>query len=422
MDEKKTAQRALSYKFHLPLYLCILILQMLASAFYLMVNDLATEENILNFIIFFACQIVFYIIVSSIRNIDMYCIIPVLFLFGFSLPIIHFVDPSDFKSHLMGFVLGAVGFFLAFLVTSDETSTYKIHRLLYIGGIILVASAAVLGRTDEYGGHSWIHLGGLSLQPSELFKPLMVVLLALNLSKQLPITKHFPFIAYLVCCIGIVILGLNDTGMALILTCVLLITFTLGGIKKRYLLIFIAAVIIFIPVLLAMKPHIAARFQVVINGPFSDYEGAGYHISQGLMMMINGGIFGSGANESMQNLFAASSDFAFISLCSYYGFLFAFIVLAAYALIGLRSLLTAIRMHSRYRSLIAIGAGSTLVVQTIWHIAGLLGLFPLSGITLPFVSAGGTSMVTSFILLGLIQGVSVSDARSLRQKAQPRSR
>lgn len=411
--------RPLTYRYHFPIYLCVLILQMACAAFYLLVNDLASPQNVKSFIAFFACQFFFYLILSALRTVDMYCVIAALFLYGFSLPVVHYVDPSDFTAHLLGFVLGAFGFLFAYFVASDELRTYQLRRLLYLGGILLVASAVLLGKTDIYGGHSWIRVGGVSLQPSELFKPLMVVLLALNLSKQRPITRHFPFIGYLVTCIGIVILGLNDTGMAMILTCVILITFTLGGIKKRYLLIFVGAVIVFIPVLLTLKPHIAARFQVVIQGPFSDYEGAGYHISQGLMLLVNGGMFGSGANQSMADLFASSSDFAFVSLSSYYGFLFAFLVLGAYAVIGLRSMLTAIRMHSRYRSLIAIGAGAMLVVQAVWHITGLLGLFPLSGITLPFVSAGGTSMVTSFLLLGLIQGVSISDAKAVKQKQSP---
>ena len=418
MSEQKNISTILKYKFHFLIYACIFILQVLVSSFYLLVNDLATQDNISIFLISFVCQFAFYSIMSTIKGVDMYCIIPVMFLYGFSLPIIHYVDPTDMPVHLYGFLLGAISFIFTFYICKDEMRTYKIHRLLYILGFLLVSAAAVFGNTDQYGGHSWIHIAGISIQPSEFFKPLMVILLALSLSKQVPITKHFPFIAYLVACLGVIVLGLNDTGMAIILTCVILITFSLGGIKKRYLLIFIGAVIVFIPVLLTIKPHIAERFRVVIEGPFSDYYGAGYHISQGLMLMINGGLFGSGANQNMQDLFASSSDFAFVSLCSYYGWIFAIAVLAAFALIGLRSLLTAIRMHSRYRALIAIGAGSTLVIQAVWHITGLLGLFPLSGITLPFVSAGGTSMVTTFALLDAALDCSVSDARSLLATAR----
>ena len=164
--------------------------------------------------------------------------------------------------------------------------------------------------------------------------------------------------------------------------------------------------------------HVRLRVSLWLN-PWADYGGAGYQIVQGLMALASGGLWGVGLGLGTPTAIPVyESDYIFAVLCEQFGLVFAVCVLLVYAVLILRGASVAVSARRSFHGLLAMGSVVLIGLQTFLIIGGVLKLIPLTGVNLPFVSRGGTSLITSMCLAGFIQGVESLNEDDLEADAQ----
>jgi cell division protein FtsW len=274
--------------------------------------------------------------------------------------------------------------------------------------LLLVGVFAMHGMN---GAHRWIRLGGTTLQPSELAKPVMVLFLAYFLQTRIHamddwkgtvLRAALPPLVFIV-----LIMGEPDLGTALVCAGVTALMLYLAGAQVKYFFIAAAAAS---PVLYYMLFHVAfrrARMLAFIN-PDLDPKGAGFHILQSLIAVGTGGITGLGLMESVQKLFylpEPHTDFIFAVVCEELGWLGAVAVLALFVTLGYRGLRAAVLSTDPFARFLAFGITSTILVQAFFNMSVVLALLPTKGIPLPLISSGGTSVFITLASLGVLLNV-----------------
>ncbi len=287
--------------------------------------------------------------------------------------------------------------------------------------LLALASPWVLGQWHQ-GARNWITIvpDRLTLQPSEFMKPVLVVVLAAGFANRPRFVKCLPAIGFAAACCA-VLLSERDLGAVLLyfLTTVLMYyaatsnaLLTLAGLGMGCA----AAVIAY-----HAFPYVQDRIAIWIN-PWSDPQGTGYQLVQALIAIGSGGLFGMGLGlGSPRNIPLYHSDFIFASMAEEFGLVFAVCVLAVYVVIILRGLIVAMNARTSFHSLTAFGLVVLLGLQTMLIVGGNTKLLPLSGVTLPLVSSGGSSLVSTMFSMGLLLGISSmnaeDEARDIEQLA-----
>lgn len=287
-------------------------------------------------------------------------------------------------------------------------TTLRRYKYLWLsGGLALTALTLIFGTNPAgFGPRLWLGAGGIYLQPSEPLKLLLIVYLAAYLADHPLIrTRTFPYIVPTLLAAGLALLILivqRDLGTASIFILLYTIMLFLATGRRRVLLACAAALILAGVLGTLLVPHVRTRMEAWLN-PWADPLGRSYQIVQSLLAVAAGGLIGRGPGLGNPGLVpVAVSDFIFVAIAEEGG------TLGALALIGLLGLLTArglrlaLRAPDRFRRLLAGGLSAYLGVQSLLIIGGNLRLLPLTGVTLPFVSYGGSSLLTSIIALGLL--------------------
>jgi rod shape determining protein RodA len=319
-----------------------------------------------------------------------------------------------FDHKQIGFL--AAGLFLMFLI-----SMIDYHRLLDIVpwayGISIFSLVAVkVAGQKVLGARRWINLGGgVHFQPSEWVKLVLIVAVARyfwNLSgKELT----WPDIGKAAALVGIpmvLVLTQPDLGTALTYTPILMAGLFLGGIRPRQ----VGIILLFLALAgvaawksgKRLKPYQQARINAFIN-PDSDPKGSGYQIRQSLIAVGSGGIWGKGANKGTQTqgdfLPIPYTDFIFAAFCEEHGFVGALGVLLLYFLILMRLIQNAQTAADLSGTYIIMGVVAVIVFQIAVNIGMVVGLMPVTGIPLPLMSYGGSSILFTFLALGIVMNV-----------------
>ncbi|MDD2648312.1 MAG: FtsW/RodA/SpoVE family cell cycle protein [Eubacteriales bacterium] len=272
--------------------------------------------------------------------------------------------------------------------------------------LLLLATPLVLG-TEQNGAKNWIYIGGTSLQPSELVKIPLLILLAYYMSRR----KFFSWMLF--CLIALAVLMLQkDLGTALLyyITALLLYYASTGNLPVSLVGLGGGAGAAYLGY--TMFAHVKKRVALWLN-PWSDYD-AGYQIIHSLVAIASGGLFGMGVGlGSPKSIPIYYTDFIFAVICEQFGMLFGFGVILVYVFIMLRGVSAAMDARNQFDSLLAMGATIILSVQAFIIIGGVIKLIPLTGVTMPFVSYGGTSMLASMGIMGLLQGVASKNKDAL---------
>lgn len=259
------------------------------------------------------------------------------------------------------------------------------------------------------GARNWVHLGPLNGQPSEFMKPILILILASCFANRPRFVKCLPGIAFAAVCCGI-LLAERDLGAVLLyfLTTVFMyyVATSNAFISLSGLGMGAAAAVIAYKAL----PYVQDRIAIWQN-PWSDPLDSGYQLVQALIAIGSGGLFGMGLGLGKpRNIPLYHSDFIFAAISEEFGLIFAIGLLAIYVLIIMRGLIVAFNARTSFHSLAAFGLVIMLGLQTMLIVGGNTKLLPLTGVTLPLVCYGGSSLVSTFFSMGLLLGMSSMNA------------
>lgn len=265
--------------------------------------------------------------------------------------------------------------------------------------LVLLALPLVIGK-ETNGAKNWFYVGSLSVQPSEIVKLSLLLILSYFMGRR----KLLPWLFFAVGCLGLLMLQ-KDLGTALMYYGVTLMLFfaSTGNLPLTGLGLAGGAG----AAVLGYKlfAHVKRRVAIWQN-PWSDYDNAGYQLVQSLMAIASGGLFGVGLGLGYPRTIPVyHTDFIFAVICEQFGVLFGLCVLLVYVALIWRGATIAMAARTSFHGLLAMGATLLLGLQTFVIIGGVIKLIPLTGVTMPFVSYGGTSLVSSMCLVGLVQGV-----------------
>lgn len=311
--------------------------------------------------------------------------------------------PSNaFKQFII--VLGGtvIGFFVPRLMRKRRLLV-KLRYLYVVIGILLLAVTLVLGRTT-WGANISIDIGGFSFQPSEFVKLIYVIFVAAMLWKAKKF-KNVVISAVIAAAHVLILVASNDLGTALIFFMVYIVMLYTGTGKIRYLfagLLCGSAAAVFAYYAFS---HVRTRVSAWLD-PWSIIDGGGYQITQSLFAIGTGGLFGMGLYQGLPNKIpVAVKDFVFAAISEEFGMIFAICVI----LVCFSSFMAMMRVATRSRDifykLIAVGFSTLYIFQCFLTIGGVTKFIPSTGVTLPFVSYGGSSILCSILMFAIVQAV-----------------
>jgi cell division protein FtsW len=292
----------------------------------------------------------------------------------------------------------------------------KYARVLYFLAIILLVAVLIPGINAGWGtSRSWLRIGGFSMQPAEVMKLAFIFYMSVWLQKreQLIGTFHEGFIPFVILLVVSTILVAiqPDFGSFLIFTTIGTTMFFIAGGNLFHLLTGGAlAAVLGLPIIL-QKEYVRNRFiAFVFPDDPSLSETIGYQIKQALIAIGSGGFFGVGYGKSIQKfgyLPEVQGDMIFSAMAEELGFVRLLIVLSMYGILVWRGYRIAQNAPDRFGFLVATGITTWIAAQSLINIAVNVGLFPLTGITLPFISYGGSSLLTVMVGIGILLNISM---------------
>lgn len=311
------------------------------------------------------------------------------------------VCPGETGKQLFAIVLGVIGFLITGWTMRDLQRVRRIRYVAAVIGMLLLIVTLLFGQ-EYYGAKNWLQIGGISVQPSELTKLCFVYVGASTMDRLLHKRNIVLFIAYTVALCGFLAL-MNDFGTALVFfTAFLIIAYlrsgSFGTIALACTALGFAGVIG-----LQIAPH-ALRRITTWRHIWLDPLGAGYQQTQSLMCVASGGVFGLGIGQGkMRNLFASDSDVVFATVSEEWGIAMMLLLILSVAVLALFSLRCAKISRSSFYTIGSCTASAILLVQTIFNVLGTVDVLPLTGVTFPFLSNGGSSMLCVWGLLAFIK-------------------
>ena len=310
---------------------------------------------------------------------------------------------------LMGVVLGVFAFiFFAFF---DYHNLKKFRYAVLAVCVVLLVLVFVPGfGVQSYGANRWVSILGISVQPSELAKFALILYLASYLSDNHEKIKTFKglipplVVAGLLCLLVIIEPSMSVTMCLLFLTFFMLIV---GGINKKHTLLFSGLASMCVPLLIIAEPYRVKRLFAFLD-PWISPQGEGYQLIQSLYSLGNGGMFGVGLFNSRQKyLFLpfAESDFIFSIIGEEFGFFGAILLIFVFGALCYMLFKIGLSAKDRFGCLLSLGVGVLIAVQTLLNIAVVTGSIPPTGLPLPFISSGGTSVAVFMAGVGVCVNV-----------------
>ena len=316
------------------------------------------------------------------------------------------VRPSETVKQLAAMILGVVTFLVLGWSLRDLERAKKVRYLATIAGVGFLVVTLIFG-TEYYGAKNWIVIGGMSLQPSELSKVCFVFAGASTMDRIMSKRNLILFIAYSVLICGLLAL-MNDFGTALIFFCAFLVIAYLRSGSVGTVGLAITALVFAGVIALKIAPHALQRV-ATWGHVWEDPLVSGYQQTRALMCIASGGLFGLGPEGGLlQYVFAADSDIVFATIGEEWGLIMAVLTVLCIVALGLFPMRTARVARSCFYSIGGCTAAAVLVIQTILNCLGTLDILPFTGVTFPFVSNGGTSMIGAW---GLLAFVKAADTR-----------
>ena len=338
-----------------------------------------------------------------------------------------------FRGQLMNIMVGVVAWVFAISFYYQKWRKFALPLLIVaFGSVILLLIPGI--SVEKNGATRWLELGPLSFQPAELLKISMVLYLAVWLEKRGDEIKSFwdgvvPFSIMIGITSIIIVVLQRDMGTMMALALASIGMFYVAGMRLKHLALILSAGFVLGWAAIISFPHRMERLMTFLD-PSKDASGLGYHISQALLAIGSGGVLGLGLGKSIQiygYLPEAANDSIFAVIGEEFGLLGCLIIIGLFGLLTFRGIEIARKAPDLFGRLLATGISLIIMFQAFVNIGAMLSIIPLTGIPLPFISYGGSSMLIMMLAVGILFNISRytvnegtnADSRSRRGDSRP---
>lgn len=330
-----------------------------------------------------------------------YLLVSMLFSIG-TLEIFRLNSEYGFKQ-MFWFIVG-VGFMYLMYMIIKNTDFHEYFYFIFVGTIYLLFIYTLVFGVNKYGARNWVSIFGHLFQPVEIIKLLFIFQLASLENSSLKKIKHYKLLNELISFSYFGLLFLQrDLGSALLLFIIYITYLYIFEEKRIYFWATLLFFMIFALIGYLILPHVAIRFKVWTN-PFKYYEKKGYQVVTAITAISNGGLFGKGVGLGIPNIIPVNiSDMILACIGEEMGVLMISAIVIIYLIFGAYSLKLSKYISNKYYKKLAVLIPVSLITQFFVIFMGTINLMPLTGVTAPFISYGGSSMVASFMMLGVLQ-------------------
>lgn len=353
-----------------------------------------------------------------------------------------FFGQNNFEIEIIGFLFSGIG--LTNVATVDDGYALKQIVAILLGLFVFIAMLVVLRRTDivmklrmpvavaavgllvanlalaQYtnGALNWITIGGISIQPSEFVKLAFIFVGAASLDKLQNARSLTKYLIFSFGCVGALFL-MKDFGTALIFFFTFIIIAFMRSGDVRTIAIVCVAALLGALMIVYFKPHVAARFRAYRH-IWELINEEGMQQTRTLIYSASGGLFGLGIGKGeLRNVVFASTDLAFGMICEEWGMIIAFTIVITYAFLLLYAIKVARNTRSAFYAIAACAAAGLILFQTSLNIFGVTDILPFTGVTLPFISRGGSSVISSWGMLAFIKSADIRTYPKLSKTILP---
>lgn len=338
-----------------------------------------------------------------------------------------FNDPYWFVKHQLLYGLLPGAFFFLLLANIDYRAWRRFAPHLLVGSLVLLLLVFLPGLGAEWGtSKSWIRIGGFSLQPVEIVKLFFLLYLAALLERRSETEEGgagaglVPFLTALAA-IAVLLMLQPDLGSLLVIAAVAFAVYFIAGAPWLHIVGILAAGAAALALLIKSAPYRTARLMTFLH-PELDPQGVGYHINQAFLAIGSGGWFGLGLGHSRQKylfLPEVAGDSVFAVIAEELGFIFMLAVVALIVAFVMRMVRIARQAPDPFGKFTAMGIAGWVFFQTLFNIGSMLGIMPMTGLPLPFISYGGTSMAVLLGAMGVLANISAQAApESVRRRRE----
>lgn len=378
------------------------VLQLFFALSFLLVGGADTAQSVvLGFGGIMVCQWLLLLFYVCIRRTSFELETIAFFLCSLGMCVICTVVPDEALKQLISMVIGLVAFLAIGWFLRDLERAKQIRNVAAVAGVLLLVITLIFGRTVN-GAKNWLFIGSMSIQPGELSKVCFVFVGASAMHRIMTKRNLITFIAYSVLVCGCLAL-MNDFGGALIFFCAFLVIAFLRSGSVGTLALALTALGIAGMMVLRIAPHAVQRF-TSWRHIWDDPSGTGWQQTRALMCMAAGGWLGLGPGSGMMKLYpAAASDMVVATMSEEWGLLILVLVILSIIALGVFSVRSASIGRSSFYTIGGCTAAAILLVQTILNALGTVDVVPLTGVTFPFLSNGGSGMICAWGLLAFIK-------------------
>lgn len=324
------------------------------------------------------------------------------FLSHIGLVVVASINPDLVMKQFIAILMGLAVFIAMVWFMADVQRVSTLRLPMGIAAVILLAVTLILAEVKN-GALNWLTIGSFSIQPSELVKIAFIYVGAATLEYLQSTRNLTKYMIFSLACIGELFL-MRDLGAALIFfVTFLIIAFMRSGDIRSLLLVCVGALMAALIIVMFKSDYVAARF-ATYRHVWEYMDGKGFQQTRTLIYMASGGLFGVGiGNGKLKSIFASTTDLMFGVLCEEWGLIMGLAVLVCFVLVTVYAVKCADASRSAFYAIASCAAAGMLLFQTALHVFGITDLLPLTGVTLPFISRGGSSMICCWAMFAFLK-------------------
>lgn len=383
------------------------IINIMALILFLFYGDKLEKNIIVSIIVFMAIVYVSNYILSKVSKGDNYIFLITAMLLSIGIIMIYRINPSHGIKQIVLFGVGIVSFFATYFVLKKVKNWSK-YTALYLGISLVLYLATLIFGASIGGAKNWISIAGFGFQPSEIIKILFVFFVASYYTRKDEYKKIFKkktsvvFMAVSYSFIGFLFLQ-KELGTALLIFLVFNVLFYVYEEDRKLINLNFLGALVMGAVSYLLFSHVRLRVDIWIN-PWKEVASKGYQITQSLFAVGSGGFFGTGIGLGHPEFIPeVHTDFIFSAICEEMGIFTGIAVIMLFMIMAYRGIKIALEQPNMFYRILALGITATIGFQAFIILGGVINMIPLTGITLPFVSYGGSSLISSFIALAILQ-------------------